>query len=136
MKNTNILEKIAPSIINASVAIILSLPILSLHNITLWKISAISLFFLYNLYFLVFNENICLGMMICNTRWKKQVSFKNEFIYIVLYTISFSTLFFWVWFPFDIFLINIFILQLTTVLITGTTLHAYLTGKDSTFIKA
>ena len=134
MKNTNILQKIFPSIINIIIVFILSFPIYYFLSITIWKISVIVLFFLYNLFFLIFYKNVCLGMMLCRTKWKEKINFQNELLYIVLYTLSFSTLFIWIWFPFDVFLINILLLQLPCVLITGTTLHGYLSGKDSSIV--
>lgn len=73
--------------------------------------------------------------MICGTYWKNKVNFKKELIYIILYTLSFSTLFVKVYFPFDVFLFNILFLQLPSVIITGTTLHDYLSGNKSTMIK-
>jgi hypothetical protein len=128
MRRTRILEKLLPSVINVLVTFILSLPFLSFSNLLTWKVSIISIFFLYNVFFLIFNNNVCLGMIVCGTTWKTKASFTNELLYIVLYTFSFSTLFIWVWFPFDIFLINMLLLQLPSILITGTTLHGYVSG--------
>lgn len=56
-------------------------------------------------------------------------------IYNLLYTASFATLFIHLWFPFDVFLINIFIIQLPVVIWKQTTLHGYLAGNILTIKK-
>jgi hypothetical protein len=67
-------------------------------------------------------------MIILGSKWKKKYPFLNQFIYIILYTLSFSTLLFYVFFPFDLFLANMFLFQLPMVLIKKTTLHGFLSG--------
>lgn len=136
MRKTSIIEKILPSAINAAVVIAFSLPILYYSSLTVWKISTILLFFIYNLLFLIFNKNRCLGMILCGTNWSRKNAPHHEYLYIILYTLSFSTLFVWVWFPFDIFLANIFLLQLPAVLLTSTTFHGFLAGNKYTVIKS
>ena len=74
-------------------------------------------------------------MMILNIHWKEKYPLKNQLIHSVLYTASFSTLLFWVWFPLDLFLINMLLLQLPTILLTGTTFHGYLSGNMVTVKK-
>jgi len=71
-------------------------------------------------------------MMIVKTYWKEDYPKINQIIYAVLYTASFATLFIWIWFPFDLFLFNMIFLQLPCVLLTGTTLHGYLSGGMTT----
>jgi len=68
-------------------------------------------------------------MVILGFRWKEDYPFLNQFVFIVLYTLSFSTLLFYFYFPLDLFLINMFLLQLPMVIIKKTTLHGFLAGK-------
>ena len=74
-------------------------------------------------------------MIICGTRWPRQHKMHHEILYLVLYTLSFSTLFIWIWFPFDVFIVNILFLQLPAILLTGTTFHGYLSGNKYSVIK-
>ena len=134
MRKTNIIEKAATSLINVAVVFIISLPFFKYLSLNNWKISVIFIFFFYNLFFLLFNNNRCLEMVICKTYWDKRGSFLKELIFVTLYTLSFSTLFIWIWFPFDIFFINMLFLQLPIILITGTTVHGYLSGNKCSII--
>ncbi len=68
-------------------------------------------------------------MTIVGTYWAKDYPLKNQLIWLSLYTLSFSTLLFWVFFPFDLFLINMLCLQLPMILIKKTTLHGFLSGQ-------
>ncbi len=136
MRTTNVIEKALTSVINFVIVFIISFPFFKYLSFLNWKISIIIIFFLYNLFFLIFNENRCLGMMAVGTIWDKKVSFPKELLFIFIYTLSFSTLFFWIWFPFDIFLINILFLQLPTILMTGTTFHGYLSGNKCSMIES
>lgn len=136
MRRTNVLEKLGASIINVAVVFVFTIPFILLWGFGLyWKLSFIGLFFLYNLIFLIFGNNICVGSRILKTRWEKEYPFINRLIFIFLYTLSFSSLLFWIIFPFDIFLVNMLLLQLPCVLLTGTTVHGLLSGKMMTGIK-
>jgi hypothetical protein len=64
-----------------------------------------------------------------NTKWKKEYSLKNHIIFSFLYTLSFSTIVIWIFFPFDLLIFNLLFVQLPSVLISGYTLHGYLSGK-------
>lgn len=133
-RRTTIIQKLLPSVINAALVFFVSLPLLEILPIYQWKLAVIGIFFIYNLFFLIFNRNRCLGMIMCGTYWNGKVHFKNEILFIFLYTLSFSTLLFSVYIPFDIFLVNMFLLQLPTIQLTGTTLHSYLSGNKSSII--
>ena len=115
---------------NATVAIAISLPVLYFFDFEIeWKLSAIIIFYLIQV--ADTHEHIdfrCLGMRIFGTVWAEKYSRFQRNVYSILYTLSFSTLFFYVIFPLDIFLFNIFVLQLPTILISGTTLHGLLAG--------
>jgi len=133
MKETNILQKVIPSAVNSLLSIggaLLFQPILS--N---WKILAIVLFFLLNLFFLFRSDRREIGMLLVGTFWAQKYSIWNHIIFAVFYTLSFSTLLIWVWFPFDLFLFNILLLQLPFLLKTNTTFHGYISGEMTTVMK-
>lgn len=125
---TNWFDKLFASIINVFFVVIIFIPLSLLLNIN-WKLLLILIFFTYNLIFLLFNNNRCPGMVILGFRWKEDYPFLNQFVFIVLYTLSFSSLLFYFYFPLDLFLINMFLLQLPMVIIKKTTLHGFLAGK-------
>jgi len=130
MRRTTPLEKLSVSVINAAIVLVLSLPFLYLWGPTWqWKIATIILFLLYNLFFLVFNDSRCVGSMLIHTYWEKPYPTINHVAHLFLYTLSFSTLFFWIWFPFDVLVFNLLLLQLPCVVLTGTTLHGFLSGR-------
>ncbi len=74
----------------------------------------------------------CVGMMLFKAHYEIQVPVWRKILYVILYTVSFSTLLLHIWFPFDILLINILAIQLPCVLLTGTTLHGFLSGNVRT----
>jgi len=135
MRTTTILEKGLASAINAGVVLLMSLPIGFLYSWDVWRVSAIVLFFLYNLFFLGLKDGRSLGMMVTHSYWKDPVRFPQHFLHSILYTVSFSTLLIWIYFPFDLFLVNMLLLQLPTILKTGTTLHARLSGNLATVVR-
>ena len=131
-KNTNALQKLSVSIINTIFVTILSLPFYFIYSFTTtYKVILIILFFLYNLSFIFLTNNRCLGMIILGIKWKEEYSIKQQVLYTFLYSLSFSTIVIWIFFPFDLLLFNLLFIQLPTVLLTGTTLHGYLSGKMS-----
>jgi len=135
VKPTSILYKLFPSITNALFTFILSLPFLLIYgNSTRWKIIWIGIFFLYNCIF-EFVYNRCLGMILFKTYYENQRTTFQKLLYISLYTISFSTLLFYIWFPFDLLIFNIIGIQLPFVLTTGNTFHGFLSGKTKTIRK-
>jgi len=130
MRRANALEKLGVSIINVAVVFPFTMPFFLLWGFGLyWKLVFIGSFFLYNLFFLIFGNNISLGSRILKSRWEKEYPFINKLTFIFLYTLSFSSLLFWIIFPFDIFLANMLLLQLPCVFLTGTTVHGLLSGK-------
>ena len=130
MRNTTVLEKLLPSVVNAVVAIASSLPVLYFVGFgTEWKISTIIIFYLMQVVDTHKQFNFrCFGMRIVGTVWGKQYSKVQRSVYSVCYTLSFSTLFLHVFFLFDIFLFNIFLIQLPFILLSGTTFHGFLAG--------
>jgi|SRR3989344_5670763 len=128
MRKTNTFEKALPSLINAMVVVLISLPVAYFYSWQIWRFSAIVLFFFYNLFFTFFYEGRSLGQLACKSYWLPPVTRVQLLVHDFLYTLSFSTLFIWIWFPFDVFFANMLFLQLPTNFITGTTLHGYLSG--------
>ncbi len=126
---TNALEKLFPSIWNAVIAFGLATPALLLWGPGLaWKILIVALFALYESYVFLARKDRCFGMKVMDTYWARRYTLRHHIVYNVLYTASFATLFLRVWFPLDMFLVNIFLIQLPCVLLTGTTLHGYISG--------
>ena len=134
LRQTSILEKLAPSIINSAIALILGSLLwkFSAQKIP-FKLSVIFIFFIYNFYFLFFTKSSRdIGMIIFSTKWTKPHSPIQKTIYTLLYTLSFSSLLYWVYFPFDLFLFNMLLVQLPCILISDTTFHGLLSGKIAT----
>ncbi len=128
MKNTNAIYKLLTSVINVLVTFILAIPFFLIYGVNIkWKISWIAIFFLYNIFF-EFIYGRCLGMILFKTYYESRKSPLRIFLYVALYTVSFSTLLFYIWFPFDLLLFNLLVLQLPCVLLTGATLHGLLSG--------
>lgn len=68
------------------------------------------------------------------TYWNKEYSMKQRIIYALLYTLSYATVVFYIFFPFDLLIVNLFLLQLPFVILKKTTLHGYLSGNISTVV--
>ena len=130
MERATAQEKVINSLINIFVVFLLFLPFLLVleTNLLIKKIVFISLFFFYKIAFILFNKNRTIGMIITNTCWQREYPFWKQFLHALLYTASFSTLLFWVVFPFDIFLVNMFFLQLPTIILRKMTFHEFLVG--------
>jgi ABC-type long-subunit fatty acid transport system fused permease/ATPase subunit len=62
----------------------------------------------------------------------KKYSKPKQITYSILYTLSFSTILFSIFFPFDLLLFNILLLQLPTIIFKKTTLQGYLSGNITT----
>ena len=126
---TNALEKLFPSILNATIAFGLATPVLVYFGPgSTWKLTVIGVFAAYESYVFLARKDRCFGMKIADTYWERQYPLSQHVLYNLLYTASFATLFVHIFFPLDIFLINILLLQLPFVLLTGTTVHGYASG--------
>lgn len=138
MRDTTLLEKVVPSLINAGTALILSLPLLYFLGFGLWwKIGAIAIF--YGMQVLDTHRRssfCCFGMRLFGTEWGRQYPRLQRNLYSLLYTASFATLFFSYAMPFDIFVFNMLILQVPSLLLTGTTFHGYLAGGMRSNVRA
>lgn len=122
--------KLWASIINTVIVLFFCIPLFyfDISNTTK-KLGIIIIFFLYNLLFLIRNKNRCIGMIIMKTQYPNSNSFLAHFIHNIFYTLSFATLLIWIYFPFDLFLINMLCIQLPFIKFTGTTLHGYILQK-------
>jgi len=129
MVKTNVWQKLLPSVLNAIFVGLITLPAWFLHfELGRIKVTIISAFFLYTILFIFFKNGRDPGMIIFKTYWKRNYHFWQRLIYSVLYTASFSTLFFSFWFNFDLLLFNLLLVQLPCVLISGTTFHGWISG--------
>jgi Zn-dependent protease with chaperone function len=127
-----LLIKLLPSISNVIIAYVGALSVnVMLGDIFTFKMLLIGIFF-FHVYFCELMFGRCIGMMVCNTRYEQIRTPLQEFVYISLYTLSFSTLLFSMWFPLDVFMINILVLQLPFILFTKNTLHGFLSGNIKT----
>lgn len=135
MIQTNAWQKLLPSVLNATFVGLITLPVWFLDfELERIKIIVISTFFLYTILFIFFKNGRDPGMIIFKTYWKRNYHFWQRLIYSVLYTASFSTLFFSFWFSFDLLIFNLFLIQLPCVLISGTTFHGWLSGGIETVV--
>ena len=131
-KNTNALQKLSVSILNTLYTLILSIPFYFIFGFSnTYRVILVLIFLLYNLSCIFLTNSRCLGMIILGIKWKEDYSLKQHIIYRFLYSLSFSTIVIWIFFPFDLLLFNLLCIQLPTVLLTGSTLHGYLSGKMS-----
>jgi len=129
MVKTNVWQKLLPSVLNAIFVGLITLSVWFLNfELGRIKVTIISAFFLYTILFIFFKNGRDPGMIIFKTYWKRNYHFWQRLIYSVLYTASFSTLFFSFWFNFDLLLFNLLLVQLPCVLISGTTFHGWISG--------
>jgi len=132
MRSTSIWEKALASAVNTIITLIVSLPFFLIWGFgSKWKLSVLIIFFLVEFLFSIFGKNKDLGMRVVGSKWRGRHSIIQYFLYNIFYTMSFSTLFFSVWFPLDLFLINILLIQLPCILATGTTFHGYISGLET-----
>jgi hypothetical protein len=126
---TDILDKLLVSAINILVSIAFIFPVFFLDFSSLQiKFLLIGSFLLLNIISLIFYDYVLPGMWLRKTQWADNYQLWQKLVHIIIYTASFSTLLFYIRFPFDIFLINMLVLQLPSVMITGTTFHGLLSG--------
>lgn len=124
VRPTTAYEKVIASVVNVIVIVItvfLIMPLLSAwFN---WKLVTISIFFTYQLVTYFFRDHRDLGMLVVGSFWDRDVHFARFMAYVSLYTVSFGTLLYSIWFPLDLFLMNILFLQLPSVVFRHTTFH-------------
>lgn len=127
---TNAFWKLMNSVVNVAFVLVISLPFLFLLGFTLrYRIILALLFLAYQLIVALSPKHIDLGDLVTGSRWIEKYPLKNHVIFTFLYSLSFSTFVVWVFFPFDLLIFNLLLIQLPFVLKTGYTPHAYLSGK-------
>jgi hypothetical protein len=133
---TNSWQKLLVSIINISFVIALSIPFfIHLGFSAEYRLTLVLLFLAYQLLIILFPGRRSIGAIFIHTVWSETYSIKNHIIYALLYTLSFATIVIWIVFPFDLLLINLLLVQWPFVKKTGYTLHGYLSGKMTGYIK-
>ena len=130
-------EKLSTSILNVIIILLIFLPFYFIAELNLFqaKILFICLFLIYNIISLFFLERRDIGMVFMKTYWEKDYPWWKLGIFAVFYTLSFATILFWVYYPFDLLVLNLLVFQLPTILLTGYTLHGLLSGKVRTVKK-
>lgn len=130
MTKTTAREKLLISILNSIPVVLLSFPFLIVWGFDIeFRITLSLLFFAQQLVILLTPSRRSLGMILTNVSWNQAYPLHNHLIYAFLYSLSFSTIIFWVVFPFDVLIVNLVLIQLPMVYFTGYTLHGYLSGK-------
>lgn len=128
MQKTTALDKLKVSIINFGLIFVVVGWLLFILPFEIWKFCFIACFFVYQIYLIFTADFRSLGMKVLKIYWNKPVPYKNRISFAIFYTFSFSTVFLWVIFPFDILIFNLLFVQLPMIMKTGRTLHAFLSG--------
>jgi len=126
MKKTGALDKFLVSVINLAIVIIPTIPF---WFIGYWQIALVVFFLTYQVVVAFTKTGQSVGMRLLNIRWAKDYPIRNRLIFAVLYSASFATIVIWIFFPFDLIIFNLLLIQLPMVLVTGYTLHGFLSGK-------
>src|SRR3989344_6285915 len=96
------------------------------------QIMAVVVFFVYN--FLCEScLGCCGGMWFFGRKWRVQKTIWRKMLYIICYTISFSTLVLYVYVPLDLFVINMVFFQLLCIIIKQNTLHGYIGDMETVY---
>lgn len=132
VSNTNLYQKLGPSIINVVFVLMLGgvLSYLSGFNF-LDKLNIVLLFFCYEFICIFLFKGRDIGMIIFRTHWKKPYNLNRLLAFNLFYSLSFATLFFFVFFPFDLFIFNFLFLQIPCLILTKKTFHGFITNVES-----
>ena len=124
--NTTALEKLAVSMIN----LLPSLgAVVLLSQFAYWRVVLVGTFLLYQLIIAATPSKRSIGMRLMSIQWAESYSMKSHVVFAFLYSLSLGTAAVWVFFPFDLLLVNLLLIQLPMVLLTGCTLHGYFSGQ-------
>lgn len=123
-----ILQKFSPPILNSMIIVGIGI-ILAPFQILPPKIFIVILFVIYNLGCFLFNKNRDLGMAMVGVYWKQNYNRAQQLFYIILYTLSFTSIFFHIFFPFDLLLFNVVLLQVPSLFYGGMYFQNLLAGK-------
>ncbi len=131
--HTSAFQKLTNSLINTAFVFFMSLPLLLAFGFDLrYKVLTVGMFLVYQLMAAMLPAHRDLGDLFTGSSWVRDYPIKNRLLFAVLYTLSFSTIFIWLLFPFDVLLLNLLFVQLPMVHKTGYTLHGFLSGKMQT----
>lgn len=111
MRQTRATEKLLTSAVNVAVALLLFLPFLLL-DWPVWKLKLvlIGLFFGENVVAILFFAYRLPGMVLQGAQWQRAYPLRQQLLHATLYSASFATLVYWVWFPGDLLLVNLLLL--------------------------
>lgn len=124
--NTTSLEKLSVSVINLLPSLAVAVVLAQAAD---WRLTLVASFFVYQVIVALTPSRRSLGMRLLGIRWAQDYSVRSHVIFACLYSLSFSTLVVWVFFPFDLLIANLLLVQLPMVLLTGCTLHGYASGR-------
>ncbi len=130
MNPTSLFIKILASIANVLITGMIQWLISNIIEVgAYWRMSWVILFFAYNLAFMFLRIDAREpGMWLAESYWEQLPNTMQKLTYSILYTLSFASLLYWLFFPFDLLLLNLALLQLPTYLSTKNTLHGAITG--------
>lgn len=120
--SSSIARKATASAVNVGLVMTASTPFYLLLPLPQWKISTVAIFFIYCVVFRVRD----VGMMVAGTYGPRA-----SLGYVACYTAGFSTLLWWLVFPFDVALFNGLAVQLPCLLIAGNTAHGLLADYET-----
>ncbi len=132
-RQTTRLEKIIASLVNIGVCFILSLPILIVYRSRVqWQIAFVVAAGIYQVIVATILRDRCLGLRAIKARWEQErYPTRRRIIFHTLYFLHDASVAVWIFFPFDIFLANILILQLPLLLIANSTFQNWTSGFKS-----
>ncbi len=108
MTNTTASQKLLVSILNTVFVLLLAVPFFMVWGFDLkFRITLALLFLMYQLLIIVLPGRRSIGMVLTHVVWNKHYPIGNHLLYAVLYSLSFSTVLFWIFIPFDLLLINL-----------------------------
>ncbi|MEK7588224.1 MAG: hypothetical protein AAB438_00205 [Patescibacteria group bacterium] len=123
------LEKVRNSVVHILILGIIFYPVtFFIKDIFLLKILFLLLVFIAQIVFVFLNNGRTLSHVIFKTYHKEKYKNWQWLVWSIFYTVSVASILFWVYFPFDLLILNL-IIQYITYLIAGTTLHQLLAGK-------
>lgn len=136
MRKVNIIQVVLSAFINLIIVFVLasfiaSLPFPPINK----KFMLISNFFLYHLVFLIFNQSRDIGMMALDLDWREKYPKSKQILNLLINTACFATIFYSIFFTFDLFLVNLILLQLPSFLMTGTIFSSFLAGGMTIVVK-
>lgn len=129
MRQTHWQEKLSASFVNVLLVLLISIPVfLKFHGDYHWKIITALIFFGYETLCFMTPGKRDLGMFTIRTSWKNVPGFGRYIGYNLLYTLSFATVLWHIWFIPDLFLLNMCLIQIPFIFICNNTFHGQVTG--------